>query len=73
VVYLENGPGGSHRVTIGWPAALMAAIWSHYLVDACVSSIDIAPDGTVWLQTRSSFRKAGDFVGVDTYVISSAG
>lgn len=38
--------------------------WSHFLADRCVSSIDVAPDGWVWL------RAAPDQGPVDLYAIS---
>ena len=49
-------------------ASFDGAAWTHYLRDHCIYAMDIAPDGTVWVQAGERPTHQ-DFGAVATYVI----
>jgi hypothetical protein len=76
--FMAAGPDGRVWLTpqdepaeddCGGVASFDGAEWTTYLADACVVDLDVAPDGSVWVQTAQR-GAAGPFVAGPTYRIT---
>lgn len=74
--FMAVGPDGSVWLTprspqdaeCGGIASFDGSVWTSYLQDACIVDLDVAPDGTVWVQTAVPGTDA--HVAASTYRIT---
>lgn len=78
--FMAGGPDGSVWLTpqtfrgqdCGGIARFDGSVWTSYLEDVCIVDLDIAPDGSAWVQTLTTGPRDAAAVAGPTYRVTPA-